>query len=273
MKMKHLRILSVLAGTALILASCDKDVDNSSLQIDLKKTITVKGYAFAELNKRVLGLEYAPENTKVILSIPYADFNAAAGAGNWHDTVKIDANGIFTAQVPVDNDGVNLTIQALPFEYNQVTSYGTYEGTEKKIFEAAPVTFLITPDDYKIKQITYNAVSFDNAVRQTKVNFTIKADLDESLNGAEPLQNVSLVLYTATWSQEFTTDNNGNFTAIVPLNETIRVKLVYVAGKKVSVGSGYELQNYEYKLDGDGYGPFSGVSTDFTNNLGGGTKL
>ena len=113
--MKHLRIFSILAGAALILASCDKDVDNSSLQIDLKKTITVKGYAFAELNKRVYGLEYAPENTKVILSVPYADYNAAAGAGNWHDTVKVDANGIFTAQVPVDNDGVTLTYSGFTF--------------------------------------------------------------------------------------------------------------------------------------------------------------
>ena len=51
-------------------------------------------------------------------------------------------------------------------------------------------------------------------------------------------------------------------------------KLVYVTGKKVSIGGGsYELQNYEYKPDAAGVGTFGGESTDLTINLGTGTKL
>jgi len=271
--MKNRVIFYVALIMAIFLKSCDKDVENSSLHINLNKKIIIKGYAYAELNLRSLGIEYAPAGTMIILSVNYNDLNPNAGAGKWIDTAIVESNGSFTAEVPVDDDGVFLSCEPLPFEYNQITSFGTYEPTEKRIYSANRSSYKISTSSNQIIEITYNDLPLASNAYKAKVIFTIVADLDQSTAGNEIVANKEITFYNDDWAITVTTDSDGKVEVEVPYNEIVRYWVSFIYRKNVWNGTEYVKQDYKYEVKGTTLiGPFT-EETEVTINLGGGVKL
>jgi len=270
MKIKLFLLLTFVLG--LFLTSCDKDVENSSLHINLDKKMTIKGYVYAELNKQRQGKETAPEGTQIMLSIPYSDFNPAAGNGIWSDTVTVSTDGSFTAEIPVDEDGVNLTCTPVPFEYAQRTSFSSYETTEKRLYWANPVIYALSTTHNEILEIIYNDKALAGNVYKTKINLTIQAELDESISGSEPVANQELTIYNDNFAQKVTTDENGKVSVEIPYNENVYLWISFEYNKNVYNGTEYEKKKYEYELKGSNLGAYTS-ETDFSINLGTGTEV
>jgi hypothetical protein len=272
MKKKILYFLPLLL-ILFIMSSCDKEEDSTKLVVNLSRTITVKGYVYAELNEKTAGLEYAPAGTLLYCSIPYSDLNSVASMGKWADTAVVDENGQFSITVPVDDNGVNLTIEAIPFEYNQVQPFGSSSTTIKEVYSAAPVTRNVSTTSNSIIEVFYISTPLANYVEKVKVNITVEAELNESLTGNEVVANQKITLFNSGWAQEYTTGDDGKFTATVPANENINYTISFVYGKTVSDGlGGYTTEQYEYKANSVLLGNFNG-EVDQTIDLGGGVKV
>ena len=93
---KRMLILPALFLAGVLMTSCDKEVESTALTVNLARTVTVKGYVYAELNNRNAGLEFAPSGTLIYCSVPYGDLNPNATSGKWADTVRVDDNGQFS---------------------------------------------------------------------------------------------------------------------------------------------------------------------------------
>jgi hypothetical protein len=273
MKMKNFSIYGLLVGAAFATASCDKDVESTSLKVDLATTITVKGYVYAELDKRTAGKEFAPAGTDVILSVPYGNLNGAASNGKWKDTVKLGSNGEFSADVPVDDDGVVLTVDVQPFEYEQTTSYSSLNAKEKRIYEAPPKNVSVSTSANSIIEVLYIDRAFGNAAQKVRVTFTFTAELDNSLAGEENVIGQKVTLFNDGWAQDYTTNNEGKIVADVPYGENILLTINFTYGKKVPDGATtYVQKSFNYKIENQLYGPYT-FQTTVPVSLGNGTAL
>ncbi|MCX7985966.1 MAG: hypothetical protein N2662_03405 [Bacteroidales bacterium] len=268
MKRKML-ILPTLLLAGVGFTSCDKEVDSTALVVNLSRTITVKGYVYAELNNRSAGLEYAPAGTKIFFSIPYSDLNPTAVTGKWSDTTTVDDNGQFTIQIPVDDNGVNLTIEAQPFEYNQIQPFGSNSNSIKKFYSAAPVVKAFSTTQKNVVEVFYTATTPANFVEKVKLNVTVEAELNNSIAGNELVANQKITLHNSDWAQEYTTDENGEFTAVVPANQNIYYTISFEYAKTVPDGLGFKQENYKYEIKSGYVGNF-GSESDITIDLGGG---
>ncbi|MGC8802782.1 MAG: hypothetical protein ACP5PS_03285 [Bacteroidales bacterium] len=267
MKQKMLILPTLLL--AALMTSCDKEVESSALVVNLSRTVTVKGYVYAELNNRSAGLEFAPAGTLIYCSVPYGDLNPAAGAGKWTDTVRVDENGQFSIAVPVDDNGVTLTIEAEAFEYNQIQPFGANSNTIRKFYTAAPVVRNISTTQVPVIEVFYAATTPASYVEKVKINVTVEAELNNSIAGNEPVAKQKITLHNADWAQEYTTDENGKFTAVVPANQNIFYTISFVYAKTVPDGGGYKEENYKYEVK-SGYAGNFATETDVLLNLGGG---
>jgi hypothetical protein len=274
MKMKNLSFYALLGAAMFLTASCDKDVESTSLKVDLATTITVKGYVYAQLDKTSAGLEFAPAGTDLILSVAYADLdgNAATSAGKWKDTVKVGNSGDFTATIPVDDNGVTLTIDAQPFEYEQVSSYGSNVAKEKRIYQAPTKLVGVSTSSNSIIEITYNDNALASTVTKIKVNLTFTAELDASLTGEEAVVGQTVELFNSGWAQQYTTNSDGKITAEVPSGENVYYTINFNYNKKVVSGAGFALKQYNYSREYIFLGSYT-LPTTTTISLGNGTAL
>ncbi len=215
----------ILAALVFTFASCKKDLTTSNLALDMSKTAKVKAYFFAELDKTVQGLEYAPNGTKVFISIPNSSFNASA-VGNYIDSAVINS-GIVEITVPTVSAGVTVTIKTSEFTYAQVQSFGAVSSTISKIFSVtAAQTIAVFPGESKTKEITYDGQNMlDNFVEKVTCAFILKADMDETIAGNENVPQGTIVsLYTSTWAGTATVGADGKITAIIPKDEAVSMK-------------------------------------------------
>ncbi len=272
MKMKLFLLLVIVAASGIIFTSCDKEVESTALTVNISRTITVKGYVYAELNNRSAGLEYAPAGTLLYCSVYYSDLNSSATAGKWADTVVVDENGQFAIDVPVDDNGVNLIIEGAPFEYNQIQPFGANSNTVKKLYLATTVTKIVSTTYNSIVEVFYTATLLANYVEKVKLNLTVEAELDNSTSGNEKVVSQKITLHNAGWSQEYTTDDNGKITAAVPANENIFYTISFEYDKKVPDGTGYKTEKYKYEAKTAFLGSFAS-ETDVTIDLGGGVPV
>lgn len=268
MKRKMLILPTLLLASAFI-TSCDKDVDSTALVVNLSRTVTVKGYVYAELNNRSAGLEFAPAGTLIYCSVPYSDLNPAAGAGKWVDTVRVDENGQFSIAVPVDDNGVTLFVEAEAFEYNQIQPFGANSNTIKKFYTAAPVVKNVSTTQVPVIEVFYATTTPASYVEKVQINVTVEAELNNSIAGNEKVANQKITLHNTGWAQEYTTDDNGQFTAVVPANENIFFTISFEYAKTVPDGTGFKQENYKYEVK-SGYAGNFATETDVTLDLGGG---
>lgn len=223
--MKQLRLcMSLLIGCMIMLfTSCDKEKEASPVRVDLTKKATIKGYVFAELDMTSAGVEYAPQGTKILVSVDYSDLNNSAD-GSWKDTTMVDGNGVFMVQVPADDNGVTAKISPMPFEYNQVQEYGSYFEQVPKVYKANAANVSITSNEMEVIQVSYTANDFDNFVKMVGLSGNLVAELNDTIVGQEETTDgIELNFHSDGWSTSVTTGANGAFTVVVPASQTIMV--------------------------------------------------
>jgi len=210
-------------ATAILFTSCKDEIITSELTLDLTKKATVQAYIYAELDLTNQGLEFAPNGTRVLISIPNSAFNPSA-SGNWIDTAYVN-NGLIQATVPVTSTGV--TVQFIPAEfiYNQVQPYGSGSTTIPKLYKFTGTSSLgsVKPGEIRTQQITYNSVtSLDNYVETVSKRFEAWADIDETNAGLEYVpQGTIVTIFNDGWSTTATVSAAGRFDANIPVNEVV----------------------------------------------------
>jgi len=226
MKRTERKLGFILLALAFIFASCEKDITTSELKLDLSKKATVKLYLYAELDKTIQGLEFAPNGTKVFISILNSSFNSSA-SGNYIDSATVN-NGFAEITVPTTSTGVAVNINAAEFTYAQVQSFGSVSTTISKVYSvtAAQVINKIYPGESRTKQITYDGEAQPyNFVEKVTCAFILKADMDETVAGNENVpQGTVINLYTSTWAGTATVGADGKITVAIPKNDAVSMK-------------------------------------------------
>jgi hypothetical protein len=242
---------SLIAGTLVLLSSCSKDVESTSLKIDQAHKSPVKIYVYAQMDLTKYGYEYAPAGTQVVLSVNYSDLNPTVGSGKWVDTVKVNENGYISTMLPVDDNGVTLNVEPITFEYDQIRPYGSNTEKVKKIYSSGKSTFSISTSSNIIEEVFYGTTSLVTQADYSEVTFTVYADLNASLVGNELVVNKSIVFYCNNgWSVTKTTDANGKVVVSVPVDEYIYFE--FQADKIEIAGPPVESALYNYD-SGAGY--------------------
>ena len=236
-------ILGFCAAAVLLFAACE-EVESTDLTLDLTKKATVRAYVYAQLDQTVQGLEFAPNGTKVIVSIPNNSFNSSA-SGNWVDTAIIN-NGLIEISVPVTNAGVTVSFTPAEFTYNQVQAYGSNSATISKLYKSTTPGSLsaVKPGQIRTHEINYDDISsFDNFVEKVDLKFEGFADVDENVAGEFVPASTVINVYTSTWATTATVGAAGRFDVSVPKGETISFRF---EANKALVGPPAEINKYRY---------------------------
>ena len=113
------KLLLTAAAAAMIFTSCKKYEVSKELDLDSLPKVTLKGTVYAHLDETVPVLQFAPEGTKVLVSIPYAAYDATnASAGNYVVETTINSQGVYAIDVPTVSTGVDVTISFTDFTAN-----------------------------------------------------------------------------------------------------------------------------------------------------------
>ena len=195
---------SKLMGLALLAAAvsfvaCDDDVETSSLVLDQTQEATVTAYLYAELDKTELGLEYAPNGTKVFVSVDNSEFNPNA-KGTWIATVYVQ-DGQIESVVPVTSQGVTVRITPAEFELEQKQAYNSVSETLKKIFKKTGGSTVggVKPGEHRIHEITYSDEDFDNLAEFVHRRFTVWAIVNVE-DGVKEVAGAEITFYNGDWS-------------------------------------------------------------------------
>jgi hypothetical protein len=242
---------SLIAGTLVLLSSCSKDVESTSLKIDKARKSPVKIYVYAQMDLTKYGYEYAPEGTSVVLSVDYDNLNPDANVGKWVDTLKVNANGYISAMVPVIDNGVTLNVEPITFEYQQTRPYGSNTEKVTKIYSVGKYTFNISTSTNLIEEVIYGTTSLETQADFSEVTFTVYADLDATLAGNELVKNKQIVFYSSGWSITKQTSDKGEVTVSVPVDEYIYFE--FQADKIESAGPPVVTKLYNYDAGADYY--------------------
>jgi hypothetical protein len=255
-------LFAIFALVAVTFTSCDKDVETSPVTVDLSQKATLTGYLYADLDLSLNGLETV-ESVPVIITIPYSDFTTSA-TGNWVDTVKTDANGVFTATVPTNTKGVNVTVTTTDFTYAQIQSSLAHYTTIEKIFAgAAQTSFKILPNESKIKKFDYGTgTTFDDFSNLVTIKGRAYAETDLNNSVTENAPVVDVIFYCDSWSKKVTMVKDASayttFTVDVPNGQTIKYSYDFTTDKNVADGSGWKKVAYRYT----GTGTMSSYTVD-----------
>jgi hypothetical protein len=271
MKMKKFSFYALLAGAIFFTYACDKDVTSTNLQVDLASTTTVHGYVYADMDRTKAGLEAAPSDKAILIfSVSYSDFDATLNTnGKWKDTVHINADGHFTANVPVTDKTVTLKIDPQPFEAEQTYFDGTsLDAKIWKIYSAPTTSVPLSTSINQIVEIAYNNAGYSDKVDMVTLTLTIEAELDNTQVGSEPVKAQKVILSANGWAEEFTTSDIGEIVASVPNGEVVYMNTNFNYNKKLINGT----QNTNYKKENSPIGTFL-VSTSTTVDLGSGTAV
>lgn len=112
---KIAKTLLALSLGAFMFVGCVKE-DQTSRDISNYPTVKVSGRVVADLDQSTTDLE-AVSDVVVTLSVPYSVFFATTNAGDYIVKVKTDADGNYTANIPVSvNGGTAITVKFDEFE-------------------------------------------------------------------------------------------------------------------------------------------------------------
>lgn len=237
-------ILALFTASVFMFAACDDEIETSELKLDLTKEATVRAYVYAELNQTSQDLEFAPNGTKIIVSIPNSAFNSSA-SGNWVDTATVN-NGVIEIKVPTTNAGVTVTFTAAEFTYEQVQAYGSNSSAILKLYKSTTPGSLTTvfPNEIRTHEINYDDISaFDNFAEQVTIKFEAYANVDENVVGEFVPASTIVNIYTSGWATTASVGAAGIFEVNLPKGEI--VTLVFEATKAL-VGPPVTTENYKY---------------------------
>ena len=233
---KSLSLIASFFLVAVLLVSCDKDVDTSPVTVDKSKTAIVKGYLYADLNLTTAGLEPAPANIKVLVTVSNNDLISGA-TGNWIDTVKTDANGTFSISVPVVSQGVTVSIKAADFIADQtqpLTSHYAANAIKKVFSTSGATTLTVLPGEENIQIVDYDKVeNFSNFVEVVTVKGKAYAELDGTM-GNENANIIDVIFSADGWSKKVTLTKEGVYTVFnvdVPKGEIVSYTFDFTASK------------------------------------------
>jgi hypothetical protein len=238
--------------SVILFAGCDDEIETSSVQLDMSNEATVTAYVYAELDNTSLGLEYAPNGTKIIVSVDYSEFNPSASSGNWADTLTVN-NGLVEATVPVSSNGVAVDFTPAEFVYDQVQSPGSASETIKKIYSVGGWSTLanVKPGQERIHEIIYGATSFANQTQTVSVKLQGRAVFDAETNVTEDIpSDVVITVYTDSWASEFTTERNGVFEPALPYNQWVTFEFEALKRVYNFETATYEMKNHKYTATG-----------------------
>ena len=279
MVMKKIIYFSIIAVlSAFTFTSCEQDVVTSPVTVDLLPKANISGNVTAELNLQSYGKELAPSGTQLLVEINYSDLNStlSASAGKWKDTVTVDENGKYNLSVPAGVTTTTVTITPLPFEYNQVQSYGALYPTIKMAYTYAVKTIVsINAGQSIIQNIDYPVVSTSvaNFVDKVRIAGKVTANTDVSVVGNEKVPDNTVIyfynsssIYNSTWKDSVKVIN-GAYSIVVPKNITIYWSSKFSFNKNTwnSVNSTYVATvSYIYSVSSSGM--FNSNSTDANPN-------
>lgn len=254
----------LLLAVAMFSVSCDDDIETSSLTLDQTQEATISAYLYAELDKTSLGLELAPNGTKVFVSVENSEFNNDA-TGSWIDTVYVQ-NGKIESVVPVTSDGVNVKITPADFIQNQVQAYNSTTASLSKIYKVAGGSTVanVKPGENRVHEITYVAESFDNEVEFVTKRFVIKA-ITNVEDGLKEVAGAEITFYNGDWSQTVTSNSIG--IVDIQLPKSTVTNAVFTFNKKWEAGND-NRKLYRYRIQVAAFGESSTVLYDL--NFGSG---
>ena len=260
---------SKLMGLALLAAAvsfvaCDDDVETSSLVLDQTQEATVTVYLYAELDKTELGLEHAPNGTKVFVSVDNSEFNPNA-KGTWIDTVYVQ-NGQIESVVPVTSQGVTVRITPAEFVLEQKQAYNSISETLKKIFKKTGGSTVIgvKPGEHRIHEITYSDEDFDKLAEYVARRFTVWAIVNVE-DGVKEVAGAEITFYNDDWSTTVRSDA-GIVNVALPKGEATTAVFTY--SKKWEVDN-INRKTYRYTTAVSAYNESSPALGDLS--FGGGT--
>jgi hypothetical protein len=235
MKKQSFIVLTALAAI-ISFSSCKGDeVVSSPLTVNILPNAIITGYISAEMNLQTVGTEFAPQGTKLLVEINYADINPVAAAGKWQDTVSVGANGKYVVNVPSDANGVNVRITPFSFEANQIQPYGSFFAQVKKSYTTAPAIIAIRSGQTLTNDFAYVAADLPNFVDKVRVIGKAQANLNDEVVGLENIPNGTIInVFNGTWKDSVAIQN-GVYTIDVPKGLLVSCKVEYTYPKRTWV--------------------------------------
>lgn len=235
MKSFSLKLLSLalLAGS-LSFVACDDDIETSSLVLDQTQEAKVTAYLYAELDRTSLGLEQAPNGTKVFVSVDNSAFNSNA-KGTWIDTVYVQ-EGKIESVVPVTSQGVSVRFTPADFVMAQKQAHNSVSASLDKIYTVSGGSTIseVKPGEHRIHQITYSNKDFDNLKEFVERRFTINATVDVE-DGTDEVAGTEITFFNGDWSTTVTSESTGNVIVNLPKGTSTTAEFTYA--KKWEAGN------------------------------------
>lgn len=267
-------LAALVVFAAVFMVSCDKDETASNLTVNLLQKGTIKGYVYAELDLTSAGLENAPVGTQVILSVPYSQLNSSA-SGMWKDTVEVNAEGFFVAEVPTGNASVSVSIMPQPFEAIQIQELGSYEPEVRKIYTYGSMItkvssgYSLTADQELIVELVYSDDDYIGYVEMAQISGKITAELnDEEFGSEDGPSGVTLVFHGSGWNKSVVTGTGGTFSLTVPANSRVYVDYSFTTSHRIFGASDWVnvpyLYENEYQQVGGDFG-YDGIVVEDIN--------
>ncbi len=227
MKSFSLKLLSLalLAGS-LSFVACDDDIETSSLVLDQTQEAKVTAYLYAELDRTSLGLEQAPNGTKVFVSVDNSAFNSNA-KGTWIDTVYVQ-DGKIESVVPVTSQGVSVRITPTDFVQAQKQAHNSVSASLDKIYTVSGGSTIsgVKPGEHRIHEITYSNEDFDNVKEFVERHFTIYATVNVEFGTAE-VTDTEITFFNGDWSTTVKSESTGNVIVNLPKGTPTTAQFTY----------------------------------------------
>ncbi|MDR1878197.1 MAG: hypothetical protein LBQ64_01375 [Bacteroidales bacterium] len=160
------KIIIPTAIVAVMFTSCNKYEESNPIDLGQLPTVTLSGNVYADLDETTPSLEYAPAGTEILVSIPYADYDANnASGGNHTISATIGEEGRYSVNIPVVSSGVTATISFADFirDVKKQNSVGQQETTPKR-FICNDISVSIGSGTGQGSRILVNAQYTSNAV-------------------------------------------------------------------------------------------------------------
>lgn len=159
-------LMGVIVITLAMFSCTEEDATTVTLNKDLTASLTC--YAEAQLveDTTVIAYESAPAGTKVFIRVNNSEYNnGALGVSVWE--TELDAEGKFVYDIPVTENGTNVTISFDDFVYEQIQfvwdgDEGAYvnDGTETKKYSASSINLMLYAGETQFEKVQYLDTSF-----------------------------------------------------------------------------------------------------------------
>jgi len=192
-----------------------------------------------------LGNETVPDGTRVTATVENSEFFKDAD-GAYQDSATFQ-NGVAKLNVPVTSSGVEVSVSADNFVYDQQQQQSGE--TVKKLFPGINRQISdLNPGDKEILQVNYSSESFGNAIEMVNMAFDqCQADLDETQFGDETVSGgTSVFIYAVNYNWEKSVDVSYNGSLQMTVPSGIELKAYFEETKTLQDGT---IRDYRFETD------------------------